>query len=308
MTWSLIGHELAHGALGGTTTAFDTTGADLIVLCVSSYTGTPTVSDSQSNTWSPLTKQTEADASSQLYYCASPTTSSAHTFTVSSGSNTYDVLTVSAFSGSGASPFDVQNGAVSALDNGAIQPGSITPSVNGEMIISGTASFTTHVLSVDSGLTITDQQLYTSGDCTGGALAYFVQTTAAAINPTWSHSGSNQSSAVIASFKPAAGGGTSVALTGQSTTVGKGSFGLTAKAALSGQQTVSVEGSPGLKVAFGLLGQQTSVDGDVFGFSVSTALTGQETMIQEGTITVGGTILSHPVRRSTKQMGRSPCH
>ena len=40
----------------------------------------------------------------------------------------------------------------------------------------------------------------------GGSMAYYVQSTAGAINPTWTFSGTNTNSAAIATFKPAAGG------------------------------------------------------------------------------------------------------
>jgi hypothetical protein len=53
VAYTLLGHTFAQSSGGGavTTGAVDTSGADLIVVGVSSYDGTLTVTDSKSNTW-----------------------------------------------------------------------------------------------------------------------------------------------------------------------------------------------------------------------------------------------------------------
>ena len=60
MAWSLVAHTGQGSAdtNGFTTTAINTTGADLIVLCVADVNGTATISaDTASNTWHSAKKQ-----------------------------------------------------------------------------------------------------------------------------------------------------------------------------------------------------------------------------------------------------------
>jgi len=205
MAWSLIAHTIKTRA---TTNAINTTGADFIVISVASYSTTPiTVSDSQSNTWSPRTEKATGNDHVRLFYCQAPTTNSAHTF--STNADFYEIA-VQAWSGSTSTPFDVENGATGP--NATLQTGSITPSVNNELIVSAVGQSAdgatgTQTWTVDSSLTISDQVSALGGQHTGLAFGYFAQTTAAAINPTWTLSSTANQAAVIASFKPAAGGG-----------------------------------------------------------------------------------------------------
>ena len=191
------------GLNGGTSASIDTTGATLLVAVVT-YTGTPTVSDSKSNTWTALTCQQNTSVYSCIYYVnsGSPSVGSGHTFTIS-GAVTVSVINVMAFSGTGASPFDNQNGNSSLLVS-TIQPGSITPSQNNDIIITGLSGGNNFgaANTIDSGFTITYQKAVTGGINYGHAGAYLIQTTAAAVNPTWNMGVSvNNVASTIASFK-----------------------------------------------------------------------------------------------------------
>ena len=197
-----------------TTSAIDTTGADLLVVCVSfdAGFGSPAVSDSKGNTWSGLTAINPGSnsSSSQMFYCVPTSVGSGHTFTVSS-SRFYGVIPI-AFSGiKASSPFDVENVGSVVGTNTGVSSGSITPSENGELIISGAAcsGIGWLTLTVDNSLTI-DQENNGTAAGTGVALAYKVQSTAAAINATWDFGGSRNmaASAVIASFKEASAAAT----------------------------------------------------------------------------------------------------
>lgn len=195
-------------ANGVTTDAIDTSGANLIVVSVSWYrqVGDPTISDNRGNTYTGLTQRGASNTNNRLYYCASPTVGSGHTFTVS-GTNTYAPISVVAASGAHATPFDVENGSAGASGTSR-QPGSLTPSENGCLIVSGvTSSGSSH--SLDSGFTYS-QNNYSVGVSMGGGCGYLIQGTAAGVNPTWSWTTSSYNAATIASFKPAAGGGGSI--------------------------------------------------------------------------------------------------
>lgn len=200
---SLVAHTSAAssgGALSLTTGSVNTAGANFIVIAVSFYNNiAQTVSDSNSNTWTALTQYGSGN-NIRLFYCISCTVGSGHTFTTTSSSSSYQAIAVEAFSGVANNPFDVQNGG-GTFTTCVCQPGSITPSQNGELIISAIVDGSTTSVSVDSSMTITDQQFYSNGNALGGALAYLVQPAAAAINPSWTSAGS--ASVTVAAFKAA---------------------------------------------------------------------------------------------------------
>jgi hypothetical protein len=198
------------GVNGGTTSAINTIGATLIVAVVSYYTGAaaggPTLSDSQSNTWTALTTRSGNTMATRLYYVVNPTTNASHTFTLS-GANFYSSLAILAFSGSDtASPFDVESGGVSSGSVATFQPGSLTPSqadsvfVAGDCVGSGGGTLT-----IDLSFTITNQVAWSGGIYVGFAGAYLVQSGGpTARNPTWTLGSSTTIDAAMAVFKPSA--------------------------------------------------------------------------------------------------------
>lgn len=189
---------------GGTSNSVDSTGANLIVIGIHRYgTNTLTVSDSKSNTWTPLTSyQTAAQSGIRFYYCLVPTVGSGHTFTIGVTAG-YPAITVMGFSGVKTStPFDVENGATNATGTSR-QPGSVTPADNGSLVVAGmTLNGATSAQSVNSSMTLQEYAAYSSGNSMGALAAYYVQPTAAAINPTFSWTTSVGNSAAIAVFKP----------------------------------------------------------------------------------------------------------
>ena len=185
-----------------TTSGIDTTGANLIILGVSYNTGTtPTITDSKGNTWTGLTAQAQAsNGASRIYYCYNPTVGSGHTFS-NSTSGGFSTITVQAWADALSAPFDQENGAKTAGAS-TLATGSITPGVDNEVIISHFMFSAAGTASVNSSMTISNQQNFGAANNYGGALAYKVQTTATAINPTWtSGGGSTGLAATIASFK-----------------------------------------------------------------------------------------------------------
>lgn len=172
---------------GTTSAGINTTGANLIVIHVSSYSSAaaPTISDSNTNTWTALTEYNAGDAVSRgrLYYCYSPVVGSGHTFT-SSGGTSYSSISVLAFSGTTGSSADTSNGAGSPTVS-TKQPGSITPSGNNMVVVTGLNFNSGSPASIDSPFTLQTQVAPTGSNNFGAAIAYEIQTTAAARNPTW---------------------------------------------------------------------------------------------------------------------------
>src|SRR5579864_4593369 len=134
---------IAHASASATccavaaTPPLNTTGATLLVAVVTVYFGSSvqtTVSDSLGNTWTPLTNYSGGNANVTIWYAKNPVVGPSQTF---SGSGKTMSIFVSAWSGiTNAAPFDLQNGAGTAVVGNTIQPGTITPSGSNELIIS----------------------------------------------------------------------------------------------------------------------------------------------------------------------------
>lgn len=197
-----------------TTGALNTTGANFVVVVLASFQSAtePTLSDSKSNgAGAALTAQeVAASARGRLRYYTNPSVGSSHTWTAT-GASTFPGICAAAFSGvDTSSPFDVENGANFSAA-GTWQPGSITPSADNYLLITGTGFAASAPTLVNSSFTYTatstlDYIANTGGANFGAALSYQIQTTATARNPTWTGSATT-GGVVIASFKIAAAGG-----------------------------------------------------------------------------------------------------
>lgn len=200
---SPIAHTTGIGGSGGaTSSAWNTTGANLLIIGATGYqTGSPTCADTLGNTFTPLTEYSDTTLSSvMLWYCYNPTTSASNTVTVG---GLFWAVMGQAWKTAHSSPYDQQTGNSSASAT-SIQPGSLTPSQNGCLIVSVLCKWaTTNAVSIDSGFTISDQIPNGSGTNLGSAMAYLVQGTAAAVNPNWSGADAASHLAVTqASFFP----------------------------------------------------------------------------------------------------------
>jgi hypothetical protein len=194
------------GQHGGTTSGVNTTGANLIVVLISSDSANAkTLSDSKGNTWSAKTAYADFPATDneiRAYVATNPSVGPGHTFTVS-GSNIFASIAVLSFSGAHSSgPFDQQAGQGVASGTSA-QPGSVTPSEDNELLIAALTFEVSNTISVNSGFTIAGQANLIGGVSYGIAAAYKIQTTAGAENPTFSWANACPSAANILTFKVA---------------------------------------------------------------------------------------------------------
>jgi hypothetical protein len=165
MAIAFVSQIAASGANTFTSGTLDTSGADLLVVVVTEGTaGAVTLSDSKSNTWNPLTEQSAVAPACVIYYAkAAGKTGTGHTFTAT-GSSIFCVLNVMAFSGSDATaPFDQQNGAGGGSFTSTAAPGSITPTVDNELIISGFAWNASLTITSVTGATAFYQTNYSGG-------------------------------------------------------------------------------------------------------------------------------------------------
>lgn len=212
MAYSIVAHTGAGSTDGNsiTTSAIDTTGATLLTVGVADYDAVTigTVSDSKGNTWTPRTTRNNAAGSRVCLYDCVPggNVGSGHTFTytVTGG---LPVICVIAASGGSGSPFDAETGAAQATGT-TITPGSLTPAEANEILISMFMSNDSNAgVSVDSGFTVSDFANRVVGQHFEGAMAYLIETTATAQNPSWSVPDSTYSAVALAAYKVAAAGG-----------------------------------------------------------------------------------------------------
>ncbi len=190
----------------GTSGEIDTTGATLLVAQVV-YIDATTLSDSEGNTWTARTERTAAfGAKGRLYYAENPNVSATHTFTLTGG--THGAVGVTAFSGTATSSvFDTETGQSDQFSTA--EAGSLTPSQNASLVIASIVQWTSLVgdQSIDDGYTLEEEWSPNSGgDHRGGGIAYLIQTTAAATDPSWTFGGGGDAGVALTAFKPAAGG------------------------------------------------------------------------------------------------------
>jgi hypothetical protein len=198
-----------------TTDPIDTTGASLLVVYVADRYGTAPLTDSYGNAWVAGPAQV-AHASSidgdlgavRLHYCIGGTGGTGHTFTAD-GVGT--AVAVMAFDDPVSAVLDRETGNHSTEDSATISTGSITPSQNGALIVTGYADR----MALGGGKTVFGAfspatellSAVATRHYTVGA-AYFQQSTRAAISATWQ---SNTvfpagQACVIAAFRTSSGG------------------------------------------------------------------------------------------------------
>lgn len=206
MAFALIDSVSVSGA--GTTGAIDTSGADLLVACAAWTSAADldiSVADSQSNVWVAVNTSTariitaNTTAILSLYFVRNPTTNASHTFTVTDGSPS---LCVAAFSGADLGyPLGAATGASTAASVTSTQAGSLTPARDACLLIAAASYRSTNALGIDGGFTIAENVVFASGTAVGSGLAYLIQTTATAANPTWSWTTGTAASSILAEFQ-----------------------------------------------------------------------------------------------------------
>ncbi len=218
MAWTLVAHTGAQSTNtnGITTAAIDTTGATLLVMAVGRQDTTDSgVSDSKGNTWVTLAT-VASGVKITIYYVKNATVGSGHTFSTGADASSFPVIAVQAWSGNDTTQnVDQANVAFGATGTvSTLQPGSVTPSQDNELLVSACVMNFGTAPTVGSGFTNSDGFALSSGLAYGMSMSYFTQSTAAALNPTYTASGNANMYAGIGTFKISAGTAYTLALTG----------------------------------------------------------------------------------------------
>lgn len=199
--FAVIGSGVSVGATGGTATTgnYDTTGAKIIVIAVGTN-GSPSITDNQSNTYTEIGS---IAATCRLFRCINPATSATHTFTASATG--FPSIAVLAFSGSGSIVTDSGSGAPNSGTGTSTTPSAgtgLTPTVDNVLVIAACSSFAGDTTAINGGFTLGPHVSFLSGNHFSTAIAYLIQTTAAAADPDFTQSASGAWGAKIAAFKP----------------------------------------------------------------------------------------------------------
>lgn len=210
MAFSLLGNNKASASSTSTatTSGADTSGANLLIAVVAMYsvtTASATLSDSKSNTWTHVGNYNSSFANIGIFYAKNPTVGTSHTASCNPNGTGYPTIFFSWWSGANTTaPKDQHNGAASASGT-TLQTGSITPTEDNELIITGIGDNDTGDKTISAGYTRQDVQ--TNNSFSTGAWAYATQTTATATNPTWTEANTVNRGVTICSFKAAAASG-----------------------------------------------------------------------------------------------------
>lgn len=174
------------GNVGSGAPTIDTTGANFLIAVVQYTPGSfaANISDSYSNTWIPLTAAANSSNGCQVYYVANATVGVGHNFGTTTS---FSAFAVAAFSGVNTAPLDQQAGSANASGTTTtIQAGSVTPGAANELVIAALTvrNQSGNSTTVDSGFTETASSPGVQTFALA-SLAYLIQTTATAENPTW---------------------------------------------------------------------------------------------------------------------------
>lgn len=187
-----------------TTDPIDTSGATLLVMAIPYFSGFPdaTYSDSKGNTWVALTEYSGGDMRLSIFYVKNPVVGSGHTFHAE-GAGSYNCVIAAAFNETDTAANAQNESGAGSASGTTQQPGSLTPPTDDSLLVTalgfvaGSGNAT-----INSDFTVTDTIISVGGYCV--ALAYKVQTSAGAENPTWTAPGAAANiTAAMASFKHA---------------------------------------------------------------------------------------------------------
>ena len=219
MAIALVNHVNAQASANAsyTSSSIDTSGANFIVAvwAIDDAVSVPVFQDNKGNGNATQSaayfNYVGAGTILGIFYWENPIVGTGHTFTAAaSNTRLAGAFSVAAFSGVATSSSIDQTSFANVGNTTSIQPGSITPTQNNELVITGWTMNGNGVTDTPTCSGTTAAYVTPRGGalpCLGAGLAYVIQTTAAAVNPTWSWTSNDYATSVIASFKQAAGGG-----------------------------------------------------------------------------------------------------
>lgn len=192
---------------GPNSSAIDTTNANLLVVWASSYSGDPTITDSKGNSWTPLPlfHSHDNNVRGRGFYCNPASVGPNHTVTV--GGGVIPSVGFYAFKGAHATdPLVMATGNSPASSETSTQPGSVTPSESGCLVITGVCNADRGAATIDAPFEANRTSIaYAVGLGLAVGVAFEIQTAPATRNQTWSWVGGAEDCSAIAVFRSQGG-------------------------------------------------------------------------------------------------------
>ena len=187
-----------------TTGNVNTTTANLLVIQYGGFGGFPTtITDNigvHSNTYTLAYSYGTTTPTCAIYICINPSfVGSGHNATVSSASAIFPSINFAAFNCSSATLMALEssnNGAFASSSAASITPGSMTPSVNGELILcayGGNLNGSSSSPTINNSFTITSQNPFVGSNSVASGLAYLNVNSVSPVTATWSNVATNWS-------------------------------------------------------------------------------------------------------------------
>lgn len=205
-SWTAIacaGASSADGSAAATTSAINTTGADLIGCAVAdenAETATP-FADSKGNTWSLAGTAAMSEYGRLRVLYSRPTSVGAgHTFAATPPATlNYPAVACVAFSGSKVSPFDQVGAGTSGLAATSLSGGSVVTTAAGNISLAGLIQEQNNVVAL-AGYTVF-QRLFSFNRSYGVALGWAVLSSPSTTAPAWSWASAMSAGAYPATFQ-----------------------------------------------------------------------------------------------------------
>jgi hypothetical protein len=196
--------KAAPGGFSVTTDPIDTTGATLIIIHRVDWGGASSVSDSKGNPWSGgLGANTSSFMTEEVIYLLNPTVGTNHTFTLA---NSRCAISVAAYSG--VLSYDGNKNDDGTVSGTSFATGSVTPSQNNCLVIAAAgfgddgAGPSAGTVGVSGGsLAIIQNVNAVAGVNQGNTFAHWIQTTATAVDATFSWTTTSRALGSIGVFR-----------------------------------------------------------------------------------------------------------
>lgn len=192
MSFTLLTHTYSPNA--GTTSAIDTTGAQLLVAVVAQNTTASTFTDSKGNAW--VFFSTGGNPNCNIGFCVPEPSKvgTGHTFSRSNGLNS--AIFFACFSSTSNRFIASLKASSTNTTSSTIQPGSITPAVSGLALVAAAWNGVRSLSSIGSSFATVDSQAGVAGSTYGGCLGYLAPSGTSALNPTVTLSGSGSNACI----------------------------------------------------------------------------------------------------------------
>jgi hypothetical protein len=203
--WAAIALVTATTGQGTISSAMTTTGATLLVACITSGNSGVTLSDSKGNTWTRDLGPLAINDSTSVWRSVSPTVGTAHTVSIATNGTSHDTILVAAFSGISGATLERSNGQIqSSVSSGAtISSGSTATTIVADQLVIGCSQLSNNAAfawTATGGATLAASLGNGNTDSTG-ALSYLVISSTGVQAATFTANAAGNAATFVATYK-----------------------------------------------------------------------------------------------------------